>query len=901
MNNVTNKKQRSRPSLSEKEVDHLSDGHHTCIVCFSSLGTNIRAKLPCQHDDICGICHLRLRFLNEDENCPICKQKNDTIIVDRDPDRKFSDYPRWGDEIGAGYIYRANVGMFFEETYFHESIAPLFTLCCHKCDFKIDENVNKNIGGKKKNKPRRLLEDHLRTQHRLSMCHLCIDHKRDFISQLPKFSPNQLQKHMKVGDGPGSGFSGHPICEFCHPKRFYDVNFLHQHLHKEHYKCHVCEKQGLDNQWFKNYRSMARHFDKQHFMCHDVQCLDARFVVFENELDLRAHEISVHGGSSTGSTKINLEFNIRRANGIQGERQDAPTESDFNYNLDGQSFVPQALPSSNDNNNSSSNSVNNRNDAAAHASQLHPQHVQRTEEFRAHAVTVRQQQTIESQVDSFPTLQSAATSSSAAPFVGWTSETMLQDAAARSNRNMGRVTPESFPALRSGSSNDRKKKATKGGIAARTRQFAAMTTSANQQQQQTSWGKDDLSTPVIGSMAPSSTATNFASTTSAITQRLSNLEPDNFPSLGGSSSVNNNRSANSLPKKNFGRRIVASAPPPSMNSASDFPSMQSINRNAATSSSGKGIQKNPHKPSQLPFKHIVSDFPAPSANRSSNTSSSEKSTKKNPHKPSQLPFKHSVSDFPPPSANRSSNSMSTQLGRNNVLPADISSTTSAKATVEDMKESLGQKNFKQLKQLTIYFAQDQLSPEGYVEQAAALFSRSYGDPDFWSYLPSLLLSCPNQDSSQHALKYMNSLQQSSSMKSTRRASAVAAVNSTTKQSSQWEGASGNKSNVMRQVILPPPLPASYTAARLSTQPVIVPGRSNMIASKKKNGWGGTPLARSLSAAQQEGSATKYMAKQEKMQKQKQSNNSSPQQTNTKKNGTKKKKPKNELKDLAYGR
>jgi len=301
-----------------------------------------------------------------------------------------------------------------------------------------------------------------------------------------------------------------------------------------------------------------------------------------------------------------------------------------------------------------------------------------------------------------------------------------------------------------------------------------------------------------------------------------------------------------------------------MNSASDFPSMQSINRNAATSSSEKGIQKNPHKPSQLPFKHIVSDFP-------------------------------------PPSANRSSNSMSTQLGRNNVLPADISSTTSAKATVEDMKESLGQKNFKQLKQLTMYFAQDQLSPEGYVEQAATLFSRSYGDPDFWSYLPSLLLSCPNQDSSQHALKYMNSLkrqQQSSSMKSTRHASAVAAVNSTTKQSSQWEGASGNKSNVMRQVILPPPFPASYAAARLLTQPVIVPGRSNTITSKKKNGWGGTPLARSLSTAQQEGSATKYM---EKMQKQKQSNNTSPQLTNTKKNGTKKKKPKNELKDLAYGR
>ena len=301
-----------RPSLSEAEVNAQSDGHHVCIVCFSDLGKNIRAKLPCGHDDMCGVCHLRLRFLHDDKKCPICKQTNDTIIVDRDATKNFESYPRWGDEIGAGFIYKADVGMFFEETYYEESILPLYAFSCNRCDFKVDENIfvnqhankgnndNNNNGGgkKKKNKPRRLLEDHLRTDHRLSMCHLCIDHKRDFISQLPRFTPNQLQNHLKKGDGPRSGFKGHPICEFCRPKRFYDVNYLHQHLHKEHYKCHVCEKQGNDNQWFKNYKSMARHFDKQHFMCHDVQCQEARFVVFENELDLRAHGEFLKDGNS---------------------------------------------------------------------------------------------------------------------------------------------------------------------------------------------------------------------------------------------------------------------------------------------------------------------------------------------------------------------------------------------------------------------------------------------------------------------------------------------------------------------------------------------------------------------------------------------------------------------------
>lgn len=289
-------------ALSEAEVNTQSDGHHTCIVCFNDLGTNMRAKLPCGHDDMCGICHLRLRYLHDDKKCPICKQTNDTIIVDRDETKTFESYPRWGDEIGAGFVYKADVGMFFEEKYYNDYIVPLYEYACHKCEFKVDDSIfvnqhlknedgenNNNGGNKKKKKPRRLLVDHLRAKHRLAMCQLCIDNKRDFISQLPKFTPSQLQTHLKKGDGPGSGFNGHPICEFCRPKRFYDVNFLYQHLHKEHYKCHICDKQGNDNQWFKNYGSLARHFEKQHFMCHHVQCLEARWVVFENELDLRAH------------------------------------------------------------------------------------------------------------------------------------------------------------------------------------------------------------------------------------------------------------------------------------------------------------------------------------------------------------------------------------------------------------------------------------------------------------------------------------------------------------------------------------------------------------------------------------------------------------------------------------
>merc|ERR1712008_83061 len=119
-------------ALSTAEVDTPSDGDNVCIVCFSDLETNMRAKLPCGHDDMCGVCHLRLRHLHEDKKCPICKTPNDTIIVDNDESKTFEDYPRWGDDIGAGFVYKGDVGMFFEENYYHKSIVPLYEYSCHK-------------------------------------------------------------------------------------------------------------------------------------------------------------------------------------------------------------------------------------------------------------------------------------------------------------------------------------------------------------------------------------------------------------------------------------------------------------------------------------------------------------------------------------------------------------------------------------------------------------------------------------------------------------------------------------------------------------------------------------------------------------------------------------------------
>jgi hypothetical protein len=564
-------------------------------------------------------------------------------------------------------------------------------------------------------------------------------------------------------------------------------------------------------------------------------------MVFENELDLRAHEMSAHGGTSTGSTKINLEFRTRRM-GYDGsgmeDQQAAPSSDDFNYNVDGTVFVPDALP------NQGGNTSTVPNNGVA-STPLHPLHVQRTEELRAHAAAVRQQQALQSQEESFPTLQSvsAAQSSSAAPLVGWASGAALQ----RVNRsNAATLTQEAFPALptSSSASANAKKNTLKGNLAATRRQFGAMTTSASQSQQQqqpqTSWGNNTGSLAALppGMSSATRPMNSIASNPVASFNRQSNLAPDNFPALGSGP----------------GSRPASSAP-----------------YSAANALGKKNFPQQQQRP-QVPSLNSISDFPAPPSATSSTTQS----------KMRQQVLGQNLK--PPP-----------QQAVDNVLQVNMSATPAAKVTVEDMKASLGPNKYKELKRLTKGFATGDLSPEGYVDHSAALFDRGYADTDFWSYLPSLLESCPNQDSAQHALRYMTSIQRQQFATESRPTNRTVAA--APQPASQWAGRVPSSNYNM------------ITPLGSVSQPIM--SRPAPIPSKKNNAWGSggkatvvrakaPPGSVAIAAANQGpqgGTATKFMAKEQKKEAQTKTNNNS----NNNKSGKKKNKQKDELRALAFGK
>ena len=512
----------------------MAEDHQHCLICYSDLVE--RGKTPCRHDDICGPCHLRLRHLHSDTQCPICKTSNEKIIIDSVPGKSYEEYEQWGDDLGSGYVYQD--GIFFAAGYYQKEIVPLFGYACGKCDYDPTSSSSTPGNGtagetapKGKKSPYQLLLHHLKTKHKTQLCNLCVKHKRDFVSQLPRYTQFELQNHMKKGDGLESGFMGHPICEFCKPTRFYSLQELHAHLHKDHYRCHVCDKQGIPDQYFKHYASLERHFDLQHFLCQDRQCLEARFVVFENELDLRAHERSVHGGTS-GNTKINLAFSTKRGSNSNGSdtNHSMPSRHDFDYNVDGTPFSPPALPTT-------SPSV---------SGELHPQHVERTAQIQAQAEHIRQEQNRASTEESFPTLSQSNNASSKPLSTGWSSTQTARLSA--SAKPAGKVTEEEFPSLAAPS----KKKAPslnhlRPGVKAAPR---------------AGWsgvGANRAAAPrPMGGMA---------SAIGASPSRPPNVSSaDQFPSLGGASTPYTAANA-------FVRAQQQRSRAPVMNSAQDFPTL----------------------------------------------------------------------------------------------------------------------------------------------------------------------------------------------------------------------------------------------------------------------------------------------------------------------------------------
>ncbi|OWB55492.1 hypothetical protein B5S28_g1364 [[Candida] boidinii] len=277
------KKDSSTEGTDADEEDEESDYLTVCMICAEKI--DIVSLSSCNHR-VCHKCSFRQRALYKKKACIVCRTENERLIFTEEIAKEFPDFTN-------SDIVTSNEEHGIDFTSFNSRDDTL-NLLKYKCPVKSCHGEEFTTFKK--------LNEHCKQIHDKQYCTLCGNFKKAFISELKLYTFKQLQTHKSKGDE--EGFNGHPLCKFCNGQRFYSDDELFVHLREKHEKCHVCDQQNPGKpQYFKNYDGLFEHFRMVHYVCNVQSCLDQKFVVFGDELDLRAHMIKEHenifGGDRT--------------------------------------------------------------------------------------------------------------------------------------------------------------------------------------------------------------------------------------------------------------------------------------------------------------------------------------------------------------------------------------------------------------------------------------------------------------------------------------------------------------------------------------------------------------------------------------------------------------------------
>ncbi|KAI7874230.1 hypothetical protein K492DRAFT_174733 [Lichtheimia hyalospora FSU 10163] len=284
-----------------------------CFICTEPIVTY--AVGACDHRT-CHLCALRLRALYETRNCAYCKTEQPTVIFTKDEEKPYDSY-----SLNDTPFVDKKLGLRFEEKQVYQDTMLLLQYNCPdpECDIACD-------GGWPE------LRKHVKKTHDRFLCELCTKHKKIFAHEHTLYSWHQLQKHIRVGDkalnkDDDTGFKGHPECHFC-KINFYGNDELFEHCRDKHEQCHICVREGVRHQYYENYDSLEEHFKKGHYLCLYRECLDRKFVVFETDIDLKAHEVEEHGASiarlsrarQTEARRVDVNFDYGSSSNASGSR-----------------------------------------------------------------------------------------------------------------------------------------------------------------------------------------------------------------------------------------------------------------------------------------------------------------------------------------------------------------------------------------------------------------------------------------------------------------------------------------------------------------------------------------------------------------------------------------------------
>nr|SVE74966.1 EOG090X01BP [Daphnia dolichocephala] len=298
-------------SFKKREKTSDNGEHACCPVCFRDV--EIFSIGVCDHP-ICHECSTRMRVLCKEDACPICRQEltkanNICYIFQVVFVKKVKPY-----QLLMLNLYPMDkiTRIHFENSCLQETFEKLLVHVCYTCPLKPTFTTLQ------------ILKDHLRKEHELFFCDLCIDNLKIFSQERRAYTRQELALHRRKGDPDNTSHRGHPLCNFC-DQRYVDADELFRHLRRDHYFCHFCDADGL-NQYYCNYEDLRKHFRDAHFLCEEGDCKEEKFTrVFRTEIDIRAHKAQTHS-QSLGKAAIKqartleLEFTIAPRSGEQKGR-----------------------------------------------------------------------------------------------------------------------------------------------------------------------------------------------------------------------------------------------------------------------------------------------------------------------------------------------------------------------------------------------------------------------------------------------------------------------------------------------------------------------------------------------------------------------------------------------------
>ncbi|XP_011888776.1 PREDICTED: zinc finger protein 598 isoform X6 [Cercocebus atys] len=263
-------------------------GGGSCVLCCGDLEATALGR--CDHP-VCYRCSTKMRVLCEQRYCAVCREELRQVVFGKKlpafatiPIHQLQHEKKYDIYFADGKVYAL-----YRQLLQHE---------CPRCP----ELPPFSLFGD--------LEQHMRRQHELFCCRLCLQHLQIFTYERKWYSRKDLARHRMQGDPDDTSHRGHPLCKFC-DERYLDNDELLKHLRRDHYFCHFCDSDGAQD-YYSDYAYLREHFREKHFLCEEGRCSTEQFThAFRTEIDLKAHRTACHSRSraeARQNRQIDLQF-----------------------------------------------------------------------------------------------------------------------------------------------------------------------------------------------------------------------------------------------------------------------------------------------------------------------------------------------------------------------------------------------------------------------------------------------------------------------------------------------------------------------------------------------------------------------------------------------------------------